>query len=185
MEPVWAADAVGRHMNIGQLRRHFEDIPDNGIVVFQQHAVEGFLSFPAMAATFTKKQIRLPDGEKSTLAIIGLSPDHRDCQWLTLKEPDALYKMDGFYINIINRRLFEGLPDEGLVRFFPHHESGLPISANFFSASFFPAIGVFAYASNIILPDGKESTGLVVSLLPNDRDYPAPADLANPKSLQS
>ena len=120
----------------------------------------------------------MSDGKKSTLAIIGLSLDRRDCQWLTLKEPESLYKIDGFYINIINRRLFKGLPNEGLVTFFPHHEAGLPIGAIFFSSNFFPAIGVSAYASNVILPDGKKSMGLIVSLLPNDRDYPAPADLA-------
>ena len=76
-------------MNIGQLRRHLEDIPDDGFVVFQSFEAEGLLSFPAMATTFTMEQVRLPDGKMSTLAVIGLSPDHRDCQWLTIKEPDA------------------------------------------------------------------------------------------------
>ena len=78
----------------------------------------------------------------------------------------------------MNRRVCGELPDEGLVTFFPYDEADLPLGLYLFPFNFFPAIGVSAYVSSISLPDRRESVGLVIQLLPNDRDYPSPVDLA-------
>ena len=87
-------------MNIGQFRRHLENFSDDGIVVFQPHNRNAPLAYPAMAMVFTTKQICLSDGKKSALGIVELCRDHRDCQWLTIREPESLYKTDGFYVNM-------------------------------------------------------------------------------------
>ena len=61
-------------MNIGQLRRHLETLPDDALVVFQPHEHNAPLSFPAMAVAFTVKPILFSDGKVSILAVVGLRP---------------------------------------------------------------------------------------------------------------
>ena len=83
-----------------------------------------------------------------------------------LLEPETLYKMDGLYINIVNHHLLDGLPDDGLVMFSVHHEADFSLGKDFF-----PAIGVSAHAGPMSLPDGTESTGILIQILTNDRPY--------------
>ena len=105
-------------MSIGQFRRHLETLPDDALVVFQSENPDTSLTFPAMVVSFTVKPILLPDGKVSILAIVGLSPDNRGCSLPILTETEFLYKgVDGFYMNIVNHRLFDRLPDDGLVMF--------------------------------------------------------------------
>ena len=164
-------------MNVGQFRSHLETLPDDALIVFQPHEPDTPIDITAMAVSFTVKPFLFPDGKASRLGIFGLVTDDRDYPWSILKEPELLYKgSDGFYVNIVNRRICEDLPDEGVVRFMPHHEANLPIGAELFPPDFFPAIGVFAYAGLNILPNSSE--GVTIDLIRNDRDYPSPADLA-------
>ena len=154
-------------MNIGQFRRHLETLPDDALVVFQPQDLETSLASGAMAVSFSVKPILLADGKVSILAIVGLSPDDRGCYLGILTEPEALYKgSDGFYINIVNHGLLDSLPDDGLVMFSIHHEVDVSLGKNFF-----PAIGVAAHAGPMTLPDGKESRGISIGILTNDRPY--------------
>ena len=47
-----------------------------------------------------------------------------------------------------------------------HHEADFSLGKDFF-----PAIGVSAHAGPMSLPDGKESTGILIQILTNDRPY--------------
>ena len=119
-------------MNIGQFRRHLETLPD-ALVVFQPQNPDTSLAFPAMAVSFTVKPILLPDGKVSILAIVGLSRDDRGCTLLLLTETEFLYKgMGGFYMNIVNHRLFDRLPDDGWLCF-PFTMRRISLSARTFS----------------------------------------------------
>ena len=103
----------------------------------------------------------------SILAIVGLSRDDRGCSLPILTETELLYKdRGGFYFNIVNHRRLDGLPDDGLVMFFIHHEADLSLGKDFF-----PAIGVAVHVGPIALPDGKESRGISIDILTNDRPY--------------
>ncbi len=83
-----------------------------------------------------------------------------------ISDGSTLYKSDGFYINIVNHRLFEGLPDDGFVMFSRHHEADFSLGNDFF-----PAIGVSAHVGPTGLSDGKGSTGISIGILTNDRPY--------------
>ncbi len=158
-------------MNIGELRRPLENMPDDGIVVFQPRDPDVPFSFPAMATAVTFKPIRLSDGKTSHLAVVELVPDDRGGYMSILIEPELLYKNGGFYINIINRHFFERLSDDALVRFYEHHEADLSLGKYFF-----PAIGVFSYSGPMSFSDGKEFIGVVIHLITNDRPYRLLAD---------
>ena len=154
-------------MNIKQFRRHLETLPDDALVVFQSDNTDTSLTFSAMAVSFSVKPILLPDGKVSILAIVGLSPENRGCTLLLLTETEFLYKGEGgFYMNIVNHRLFDRLPDDGLVMFSVHDEADFSLGKDFF-----PAIGVAAHVGPMALPDGKESRGISIGILTNDRPY--------------
>ena len=156
------------HMNIGEFRRHLETLPDDALVVFQLDTPDVPLGLSAMAVSFTVKPILLSDGKVSILAIVGLATDNRGGHLQLLIAPEALYKgSDGFYINTVNSRLLNNnLPDEGHVMFSIHHEADFSLGKDFF-----PAIGVAAHVGPMTLPDGKESTGISIGILTNDRPY--------------
>ena len=154
-------------MNIGEFRRYLETLPDDALVVFQPQNPDTSFAFPAMAVSFRVKPILLPDGKVSILAIVGLSRDDRGCSLQLLTEPEFLYKgVGGFYMNIVNHRLLDRLPDDGLVMFSIHHEADFSPDKDFF-----PAIGVAAHVGPMTLPDGKETTGISIGILTNDRPY--------------
>ena len=69
-------------------------------------------------------------------------------------------------MNIVNHRLFDRLPDDGLVMFSVHHEADFSLGKDFF-----PAIGVASHVGPTALPDGKESRGISIEVLTNDRPY--------------
>lgn len=154
-------------MNVGEFRSLLKDIPDDGLVVFQPIDADASFSFPAMAVTLTVKQIVLPDGKVSKLAVVGLSSDDRKYQLLTGTGHYELYKYGGFYVTINNHRFFDGLPDDGYVVFQACREAYFSLGKDFF-----PAIGVVPCAGQVImtgltiLPDDSESTYVMVELLP-------------------